>query len=532
MVPDFYAMLGVAPGASIDEIKRVFRQLARHEHPDMRPHDPNAAENFRAIFRAYKVLTTPELRARYEQARLQQLQAERRRPFGRAVTRPYNWEDWDLATEVARFHPSLELRCVASQNELAVLPSEQIIYVLTELVPVSSGQILSSLPLNLAIAVDRSSSMAGDKLAAVKNALRQLIEHLEPEDILALVAFDNYPDVMVRAERHQFPHVLSSVVDRLRDQGGTSIGLALATALEEVSRFAGQQMTSHILLLTDGKTIGDEDRCKHLAKQAQQQGISITVMGIGEDWNNELLEEIASLSGGTSHYVERPGDIVAVMDQRIGALRHTLATNVRVSLSLSQDARVRRVARVFPDIADLMDASDPNQPWLPTNNLQLKLGQVAGTARGSGLGLLWEMLLPGNVTGHYAFGQLDVEYDIPSANLTGQSRSEHFTVTFVEPHKLADAEPSQRIRNVLARVMAYRIQQQAYKVAQTGDLKRAKEMLYNVADRLEEAGEPELAREARAQADRLEKQGKVERTDVLRLLYGTKALDQRPHHSP
>ncbi len=532
MAPDFYAILGVSPGAGVEEVKRVFRQLARQYHPDMRPNDPNAPEQFRLIYRAYKVLTTPELRARYEQARFQHMQASRRGQLGRSLTRPYNWEDWDWEAEATRYSPSLELRCTVSHNQLAVLPSEQIIYVLSELVPVSSGQTLSSLPLNLCIAVDRSYSMRGEKLAAVKNALRQLIERLEPEDILALVAFDNRPEVMVRAERHQFPHVLSSVVDRLQERGGTSIGEALAKALEEVSRFSEQQMTSHIILLTDGQTYGDEDRCLELARQAHQQGISITVLGIGTEWNEELLEHIASASHGTSHYLERASEIVTAMEQRVTTLRNMLATNVRLSLSLSQDAHVRRVTRVFPDVSELMDATQPEQQWMHTNNLQLEPTQVAATPQGIGLGLLWEILLPGNMIGHYPFGQLDLQYDIPSARLAGQNTSERFAVSFLPPHELTSPGPAQRVKHVLAYVTAHRIQQRAQEVARTGDLSKASSLLHSVADRLQEVGESGLAEDAHTQAERLEKQGNMDRAAQLRLRYGTKNLGQRQREQP
>ncbi len=526
MLPDFYAILGVSPGATAEEAKLAFRQLARQHHPDMRPNDPNAAEHFRLIYQAYKVLTTPEQRKRYDYARAQQQRPERQQ-FARSFTRPYNWQEWDWAAESALYSPSLELRCAVSQNEIATLPTEQVIYVLSELVPVSSGQTLNSLPLNLCIAVDRSYSMRGEKLAAVKNALRQLIERLDPEDILALVAFDNRPEVMVRAERHQFPHVLSSVVDRLHERGGTSIGEALEAALEQVSRFSKQQMTSHIILLTDGQTYGDEERCLELAKQAHQQGISITALGVGTDWNEQLLDQIASLSDGNADYLEHASEIITAMEQRVTILRNTLATNVRLSLSLSQDAHVRQVTRVFPDIAELLDTGTPGHQWMHTSDMQLEPGQVAATRQGTGLGLLWELILPGNISGHYQFGQLDVQYDIPSAKLTGKTISERFAVTFVEPHRFTNAGVSQRIKRMLELVTAYRLQQRAQEMARNGDPKRASMLLTSAALRLQDANENELADDAKAQADLLAKQGEMDRSAMLRLHYGTKNLGQR-----
>jgi Ca-activated chloride channel family protein len=526
MLPDFYAILGISPQATAEAAKSAFRQLARQYHPDMRPNDPNAAEHFRLIYQAYKVLTTPEQRVRYDQARAQQ-QSDQQHQLGKSYTRPYNWEDWDWAAEAARYHPSLELRCVLSQKQLPILPTEQIVYILSEFVPVSSGQTLSSLPLNLCIAVDRSYSMRGEKLSAVKHALRQIIERLEPEDILALVAFDNRPEVMVRAERHQFPHVLSSVVERLHERGGTSIAEALAGALSEVSRFAEQQMTSHIILLTDGQTYGDEDRCLELAKQAHQQGIGITALGIGTDWNYQLLDQIASLSDGSSEYLERASDIITAIERSVSTLRNTMANNLHLSLSLSQDAHVRRVTRIFPDIAELMNAAEPGQQWLHTSDIQLEPGPVATTPQGIGLGLLWELLVPGNLSGQYQFGQLDVQYDIPSARLSGQTTSERFAVTFVEPDRFTNAGASQRVKDVLEYLTAYRLQQRAQEMARNGKAQQASALLFTASQRLEDVHEQKLAGDAKAQAELLEKQGEMDRSAMLRLHFGTKNLAQR-----
>ncbi|MGZ3666930.1 MAG: J domain-containing protein, partial [Ktedonobacterales bacterium] len=66
--PDFYAVLGIAPTASADDIRQAFRLLARQYHPDANPANPEAVERFKIINEAYRVLSTPQLRAAYDQA--------------------------------------------------------------------------------------------------------------------------------------------------------------------------------------------------------------------------------------------------------------------------------------------------------------------------------------------------------------------------------------------------------------------------------------------------------------------------------
>jgi molecular chaperone DnaJ len=66
MATDYYAVLGVSREATADEIKRAYRKLARQHHPDANREDPNAAERFKEVTRAYEVLSDPDKRQRYD----------------------------------------------------------------------------------------------------------------------------------------------------------------------------------------------------------------------------------------------------------------------------------------------------------------------------------------------------------------------------------------------------------------------------------------------------------------------------------
>jgi Ca-activated chloride channel family protein len=524
MFPDYYAILGVEPGASPEEIKQAFRTLARRYHPDVKPGDPRANERFRIIYEAYQVLSSTELRQEYEQMRNQPHNGKDdiRRPGRWTGTTPLSWRD-DLGMPPA-FTPGFELNCTLSQKHAAVYHEERLIYLLSELVPVTDTQLTGALPLNLCLAIDRSSSMRGEKLRAVKMALHALIKTLQPGDVLSVVAFDNRAEVIVRAEAKQIPDVMIAAVEQLSERGGTEIGWGLAKGLEELERFANQPMVSHLILLTDGQTYGDEQRCLELATKAHDQGISITALGIGTEWNEELLDLIAEVSEGSADYLAGAGDIFTALTQRVGALRNTLATNVKLSMQLEGGVRIRRVTRVIPDLSELMDAAPADQRWMLVREANLDIGTIPTSGQDCALALLWEILLPPNARGHYVLGQLEATYDIPSARLLGQHKSELIALDFVDHMPNTNPNFPPKVKQAIEYVTAYRVESRAREQIKQGDNAGASTLLHTAALRLKGANQEELAQQAQMMAQQLMHNQAPERSAALKLRYGTKNL--------
>jgi Ca-activated chloride channel family protein len=532
MFPDYYAILGVDPGATLDEIRQAFRVLAHQHHPDVKPGDAKASERFRGIYEAYQVLSSADLRAEYDQMRKQRHNGRDTtwQPSRWPGTAPLVWRE-EMDTHPP-FVPGFELNCTLSQKQVPIHPEERLIYLLSELLPVMEGAISRTLPLNLCLAVDRSSSMRGEKLRAVKMALRGLIKQLQPGDVLSVVAFDDRAEVIVRAEARQIPDVMIAAIEQLHERGGTEIGQGLAKALEELERFASQPIVSHLILLTDGQTFGDEERCLELAKQAREKGISITALGIGTEWNEELLDLIADMSEGSADYLAGANDILTALDHRVEALRNTLATNVKLSMQLEGGVRIRRVTRVIPDFSELTDTTPADQRWMLSPDMELDIGNVPVTGQECALALLWEILLPANARGHYLLGQLEVQYDIPSARLLGQKKSASLAVDFVEVMPFAGLNMPAKVKRVVEYVTAYRLQHKARERIDQGDHQGASTLLHTAALRLRAAAQEDLADEAQAQAQQLQRQQVPERSAALKLKYNTKNLFSRQRQKP
>ena len=106
---------------------------------------------------------------------------------------------------------------------------------------------------------------------------------------------------------------------------------------------------NHIILLTDGHTYGDEQQCLDLASKLAEQGIGISGMGIGQEWNDIFLDVLSTRTGGSSAYIAQPQDIKRLLLEKFNALAHTYAEDVTLELTPIEDVELTYAFRLQPD---------------------------------------------------------------------------------------------------------------------------------------------------------------------------------------
>jgi len=308
---DYYELLGLDREASPEEVRRAYHQVARRLHPDVN-RAAGETELFLDIQKAYEVLADPDKRKKYDRKRTP-ANIER-------DTRHANKLDIHLTTLYSRsFLPSL--------NE------PQVVYTLMSITPPADWEYYSP-PLNICLVIDRSTSMSGARLDMVKITVLELLRQLRPEDTLAIVAFSDRAEVLVPASRHFQPHKLASKIQMLAPGGGTEIYQGLKAGFDEIRFHHNAEIISHIILLTDGHTYGDEDACKQLATRAVELGIGLSIFGIGDDWNDVFLDDLAHRTGGSSEYIADPGEIKGNLIEKIQGLGQVYAENVKFEFAL------------------------------------------------------------------------------------------------------------------------------------------------------------------------------------------------------
>lgn len=160
---------------------------------------------------------------------------------------------------------------------------------------------------SVALCLDCSDSMDGEKMSNAIQASQRLLEHMPPGSRCRLFTFGN--DVQATTPWTTDRDVLTEAASRMRPAGRTALFRALATASTELSDRPGRR---HLILCTDGKdTVGGESESEVVARCRTNQ-ISLHTIGIeGGDVDLSLLERMAAATGGTSQTAANPGAIVA-----------------------------------------------------------------------------------------------------------------------------------------------------------------------------------------------------------------------------
>jgi Ca-activated chloride channel family protein len=204
-------------------------------------------------------------------------------------------------------------------------------------------------PSIIAVVVDRSGSMAGDKLEKTKNAVAKLLERLGAKDRVALIAYDSGVETVVApsaleadGERGR----VGAAVRALEAGGSTNISGALETAASLVrgARCAGE--AGRVLLLTDGlPTAGvtDPAALARIARAARETGVDISTFGVGVDFNERLMLALSDAGGGTYAYIEDPGALGPVFERELARIASTAARDVRLSIELAAGVELLEV---------------------------------------------------------------------------------------------------------------------------------------------------------------------------------------------
>ncbi|MCK5923876.1 MAG: VWA domain-containing protein [Methylococcales bacterium] len=474
--PNNYDILRVGRAASVAEIEIAFQnwQSAIWD----RGADPTDDPEYDRVYYAYEVLSNPLRREIYDSV------------LGDTVE-----------------GPTLNISVLSSGKQIQLSDKEQIIYLLVTIESPDAEE-SQQLPLNLCLVLDRSTSMRGERLEQTQTAVSMLIDKLSPSDKLSVISFSDRAQVVLpsaHVTEHQDP---LTKIKAIEASGGTEIYQGLAAGVRQLRDVALDQYSNQLVLLTDGHTYGDADKCLRLATETAKEGIGLTAFGLGDEWNDTFLDSLVAPSQGQSMYIEHPSEIVRHMEERIQGLGAVYANNVRLQPR-------------WPLRSELLDGfklTPFSQPLLIDGD-EISLGDVEGRAP---LSFLLELQIPPQLIPTRIKVNLSFLVDIPGEQVQQQQFQEQ--AQFLVQGNVPETAVPPKLLEAVQMLNLYRINEKVLHEAEAGQLGKAATRMHRLSTRFFEAGEVALAEQAQSEAQRLAEMGTMSPEGRKRIKYGTRML--------
>ena len=311
--------------------------------------------------------------------------------------------------------------------------------------------------------------MAGSKMALAKQALVKALHMLRSSDRFAVIFYDSQVDVVVPSTLATSEAVAHAVrqVDAIRAEGNTNLASGWLTGCEQIARHLEAEQIGTCLLLTDGQAnwgLTDAAQLETHARELRSRGVATSTLGLGHDFNEDLLQRMADAGGGRSYYVETAAQIGDTLTSELGETLETVARGAVL--------RVKAPSGVKVDTLNAFDVSRLDE--LTTG---IHIGNLVSR---QAVSVVARLTFPPGPTGTTAAAVFSVSDDgsvlaLPEADVIWTYAS--------------DADNDEQRRNVavdreVARLYAAKAREEALELNRAGEFERAMRRLNATSDRI------------------------------------------------
>jgi len=201
-------------------------------------------------------------------------------------------------------------------------------------------------PVNLTLVLDRSGSMAGDKIAKAREAAITALRMLGPQDLFSLVIYDHNVRTLVPPQSAANSEWIEAQIRRIGVGGNTALFGAVSQGAAEIRKHLEGSYIQRIVLLSDGLANVGPSSPSDLARLGAallKEGISVTTIGIGNGFNEDLMTQLADRSDGNHYFVESSVDLPRIFAAELGDVLSVAARRITIEIETPPEVRPLRI---------------------------------------------------------------------------------------------------------------------------------------------------------------------------------------------
>jgi Ca-activated chloride channel family protein len=197
--------------------------------------------------------------------------------------------------------------------------------------------------------LDRSGSMEGAKIEKARQAAAMAVDKLGDDDFFSLVTYDSDTDVLISPQRvgnSGNREELKARIQRIQPGGSTALHAGVVLGAKQVRRYLEGERVNRIILLSDGiANVGPSSTSDlaRLGRELRTEGLAVSTIGLGDDYNEDLMTALAEASNANYYYVKDAEKLPGIFREELGAARSLLARGVTIRISAPDGVRLKEI---------------------------------------------------------------------------------------------------------------------------------------------------------------------------------------------
>jgi len=341
-------------------------------------------------------------------------------------------------------------------------------------------------PVNVALVLDKSGSMSGDKIEKAKQAAIEAVRRLGKNDIVSVVVYDSTVRVLVPATKLTDKEAVCQKINQINSGGSTALFAGVSKGAAELRKFIDRKRVNRVILLSDGlANVGPSSPSAlgELGASLAKEGIAVSTMGLGLNYNEDLMTQLAQRSDGNHVFIEKAEDLASVFNYEFDHVLSVVAQEV--AITIKTDAGIRPV-RVLGRQAEI----NGRQVIVKMNQLYSEQEKY----------VMLEVEVPPNKAGKSRqIAQVDISYANMETKTTDRLSS-MVSVNFDQSEEVVEKKTDTKVMTECVLQVANEQNKLAVVLRDKGDVEAAKKVLVKNSKYLKEKGKkyksPKLQRRA------------------------------------